>query len=132
MRAIGWFYDDQSQSRTRINYQALNTEEFGSVYESLLELHPQISGSGANLRFSLGGVAGSERKTSGSYYTPEDLVRLLILSALLPVIRDRLSKATTQQEKGKPYWRFGCWTPPAVAAISCWQRHAGWLWSWRG
>jgi hypothetical protein len=99
VRAIGWFYDEQSQSRTRINYQALNTEEFGSVYESLLELHPQISGSGANLRFSLGGVAGSERKTSGSYYTPEDLVRLLILSALLPVIRDRLSKATTQQEK---------------------------------
>jgi hypothetical protein len=99
VRAIGWFYDEQSQSRTRINYQALNTEEFGSVYESLLELHPQISGSGASLRFSLGGVAGSERKTSGSYYTPEDLVRLLILSALLPVIRDRLSKATTQQEK---------------------------------
>jgi hypothetical protein len=99
VRAIGWFYDEQSQSRTRINYQALNTEEFGSVYESLLELHPQINGSGANLRFSLGGVAGSERKTSGSYYTPEDLVRLLILSALLPVIRDRLSKATTQQEK---------------------------------
>ena len=99
VRAIGWFYDEQSQSRTRINYQALNTEEFGSVYESLLELHPQINGSGATLRFSLGGVAGSERKTSGSYYTPEDLVRLLILSALLPVIRDRLSKATTQQEK---------------------------------
>ncbi|CAK6700545.1 Eco57I restriction-modification methylase domain-containing protein [Synechococcus sp. CBW1107] len=99
VRAIGWFYDEQSQSRTRINYQALNTEEFGSVYESLLELHPQINGSGATLRFSLGGVAGSERKTSGSYYTPEDLVRLLILSALLPVIRYRLSKATTQQEK---------------------------------
>jgi len=99
VRAIGWFYDEQSQSRTRINYQALNTEEFGSVYESLLELHPQIRGSGANMRFSLGGVAGSERKTSGSYYTPEDLVRLLILSALLPVIRDRLSDATTQEEK---------------------------------
>jgi len=99
VRAIGWFYDDQSQSRTRINYQALNTEEFGSVYESLLELHPQISGSGASLRFSLGGVAGSERKTSGSYYTPEELVRLLILSALLPVIRDRLSQASSQEEK---------------------------------
>jgi hypothetical protein len=99
VRAIGWFYDEQSQSRTRINYQALNTEEFGSVYESLLELHPQISGSGASLRFSLGGVAGSERKTSGSYYTPEELVRLLILSALLPVIRDRLSQAGSPEEK---------------------------------
>jgi hypothetical protein len=105
VRAIGWFYDEQSQSRTRINYAAMNTEEFGSVYESLLELHPQVRSVGGGLRFSLGGVAGSERKTSGSYYTPEDLVRLLILSALLPVIADRLetarrlSKATTQQEQ---------------------------------
>jgi hypothetical protein len=101
VRAIGWFYDEQSQSRTRINYAAMNTEEFGSVYESLLELHPQVRSVGGGLRFSLGGVAGSERKTSGSYYTPEDLVRLLILSALLPVIRDRLSKATTPEEKEK-------------------------------
>ena len=99
VRAIGWFYEEQSQSRTRINYAAMNTEEFGSVYESLLELHPQVRTVGGGLRFSLGGVAGSERKTSGSYYTPEDLVRLLILSALLPVIRDRLSKATTPEEK---------------------------------
>lgn len=99
VRAIGWFYDEQSQSRTRINYQAMNTEEFGSVYESLLELHPQVRGSGGSLRFSLGGVAGSERKTSGSYYTPDDLVRLLIHSALLPVISDRLSKADTIEAK---------------------------------
>jgi hypothetical protein len=99
VRAIGWFYDEQSQSRTRINYQALNTEEFGSVYESLLELHPQIRPQGPSLTFSLDGVAGSERKTSGSYYTPEDLVRLLINSALLPVIRDRLNQATSHEEK---------------------------------
>ena len=52
VRAIGWFYDEQSQSRTRINYAAMNTEEFGSVYESLLELHPQIRPQGGALRFS--------------------------------------------------------------------------------
>jgi hypothetical protein len=101
VRAIGWFYDEQSQSRTRINYAAMNTEEFGSVYESLLELHPQIRPQGGALRFSLGGVAGSERKTSGSYYTPEDLVRLLILSALLPVIRERVGRASTMEDKAQ-------------------------------
>ena len=101
VRAIGWFYDEQSQSRTRINYAAMNTEEFGSVYESLLELHPQIRPQGGALRFSLGGVAGSERKTSGSYYTPEDLLRLLILSALLPVIRERVGRATTIEDKAQ-------------------------------
>lgn len=53
------------------------------------------------MRFSLGGVAGSERKTSGSYYTPEDLLRLLILSALLPVIRERVGRATTIEDKAQ-------------------------------
>lgn len=101
VRAIGWFYDEQSQSRTRINYAAMNTEEFGSVYESLLELHPQIRTVGSGLQFSLGGVAGSERKTSGSYYTPEELVRLLILSALLPVIRERVGRASTIEGKAQ-------------------------------
>ncbi len=101
VRAIGWFYDEQSQSRTRINYAAMNTEEFGSVYESLLQLHPQIRPQSGATRFSLGGVAGSERKTSGSYYTPEDLVRLLILSALLPVIRERVGRATPIEDKAQ-------------------------------
>jgi len=66
-----------------------------------LQLHPQIRPQSGALRFSLGGVAGSERKTSGSYYTPEDLVRLLILSALLPVIRERVGRATTIEDKAQ-------------------------------
>jgi hypothetical protein len=99
VKAIGWFFDEQSQSRTRINYRDLNTEEFGSVYESLLELHPQINRSGGIWRLVLGGGAGSDRKTTGSYYTPDGLVQELIKSALLPVIRERLKNATTAEEK---------------------------------
>lgn len=99
VKAIGWFFDEQSQSRTRINYRDLNTEEFGSVYESLLELHPQINRSGGIWRLVLGGGAGSDRKTTGSYYTPDALVQELIKSALLPVIRERLKNATTAEEK---------------------------------
>ncbi len=99
VKAIGWFFDEQSQSRTRINYRDLNTEEFGSVYESLLELHPLINSSGGIWRLVLGGGAGSDRKTTGSYYTPDGLVQELIKSALLPVIRERLKNATTAEEK---------------------------------
>ena len=99
VKAIGWFFDEQSQSRTRINYRDLNTEEFGSVYESLLELHPLINRSGGIWRLVLGGGAGSDRKTTGSYYTPDGLVQELIKSALLPVIRERLKNATTAEEK---------------------------------
>jgi len=103
IRAIGWF--QAGDTLTRVNYRDLNTEELGSVYEGLLELHPQLERSGGGWQLSYGGGAGSDRKTTGSYYTPDSLVQLLIVSALLPVIADRLetasrlSKATTQQEK---------------------------------
>ena len=97
IRAIGWF--QAGDTLTRVNYRDLNTEELGSVYEGLLELHPQLERVGGSWQLSYGGGAGSDRKTTGSYYTPDQLVQLLIVSALLPVIADRLSKATTPQEK---------------------------------
>jgi hypothetical protein len=84
---------------TRVNYRDLNTEELGSVYEGLLELHPQLERAGGGWQLSYGGGAGSDRKTTGSYYTPDSLVQLLIVSELLPVIADRLSKASTPEEK---------------------------------
>jgi hypothetical protein len=97
IRAIGWF--QAGDTLTRVNYRDINTEELGSVYEGLLELHPQLERAGGSWQLSYGGGAGSDRKTTGSYYTPDQLVQLLIVSALLPVIADRLNKATTQQEK---------------------------------
>ncbi|QNG26150.1 N-6 DNA methylase [Synechococcus sp. HK01-R] len=99
IKAIGWF--DADGSFTRVRYRDLNTEELGSVYEGLLELHPQLKQQGSQWQLSYGGGAGSDRKTTGSYYTPDALVQGLIKSALIPVIDDRLSKADgpTEQEQ---------------------------------
>ena len=80
-------YEQKSQLR-RVNYGALDVEELGSVYESLLEFHPQVSQREGVWEFRL--VTGSDRKTTGSYYTPPELVGQLIKSALEPVIADRL------------------------------------------
>lgn len=44
-------------------------------------------------------VTGSDRKTTGSYYTPPELVGQLIKSALEPVIADRLKEVKTQPEQ---------------------------------
>lgn len=86
---------------SRINYRDMDTEEFGSVYESLLELIPQLHTAG-QWRFSFIGDAedeeaagGHARKLSGSYYTPDSLVQELIQSALVPVIADRLKANPT-------------------------------------
>ncbi|MEG3124881.1 Eco57I restriction-modification methylase domain-containing protein [Sphingomonas sp. GB1N7] len=70
--------------RTRINWRDMKTEELGSVYESLLEIRPFLAPNGD---FTLdSGAKGNDRKTSGSYYTPDSLVETLLDSALDPVL----------------------------------------------
>jgi hypothetical protein len=83
-------YQDKEQLR-RVNYGALDVEELGSVYESLLDFHPQIIQKQGIYQFAL--VFGSDRKTTGSYYTPPQLVQQLIKTALEPVIEAKLQEA---------------------------------------
>jgi hypothetical protein len=81
-----------------VDYKNLGAEELGGVYESLLALTPQVSADGA--RFSFAEFAGSERKTSGSYYTPDSLVQCLLDSALDPVVEEAIKgKTGTEAEK---------------------------------
>jgi len=77
--------------RWPVDFRNLGSEELGSVYESLLELHPEVNLDAPS--FNLRVAAGSERKTTGSYYTPTALINELLDSALEPVIRDRLQAA---------------------------------------
>ena len=88
---------EQKQRLRRVNYGALDVEELGSIYESLLDFHPQVVQRQGIYSFEL--VTGSERKTTGSYYTPPELVGQLIKSALEPVIEQKLLEAATKEEQ---------------------------------
>ena len=78
-----------------IDYRNMGAEELGSVYESLLELVPEVDLHARRFGFvgitSAGSTAGNDRKLTGSYYTPDSLVQELIKSALDPVIEQRLA-----------------------------------------
>jgi type I restriction-modification system DNA methylase subunit len=101
IRALAFF--QTGGALARVNFRDMGTEELGSVYESLLELHPQVETGTTPWRFgfvgdsSEVGARGSERKLSGSYYTPEPLVQELIKSALEPVI-----ERTTREHRADP------------------------------
>jgi N-6 DNA Methylase len=70
-----------------VNWRDMETEELGSVYESLLELTPRLTEDGRGFAFAEGGEGkGHARKTTGSYYTPDSLVQALLDSALDPVL----------------------------------------------
>ncbi len=94
IRHLSTFQD--GKERRRVNYAALDVEELGSVYESLLEYQPHVALEPAPA-FEL--VTGSERKQTGSYYTPPSLVHELVESALVPVLHDRLKGALTGEQR---------------------------------
>jgi len=94
-------YVDKSKLLRRVNYSSLDVEELGSVYESLLDFHPQITQRQGKYEFEL--VYGSDRKTTGSFYTPPQLVQQLIKTALEPVIEDKLRKAEEQTNNSNNY-----------------------------
>lgn len=87
--------------RVKINYSSLDVEEFGSVYEGILEMRavviPNVANSSWNFKFGY----GLDRQSTSSYYTRPDLVQSLIKTTLEPVIQERIAKCQTNDEKIK-------------------------------
>jgi len=83
---LSWLTDKSGM--VPVNWRAMETEELGSVYESLLELQPQLADDGRSLTFASDAAEqmGNQRKTTGSYYTPDSLVQALLDTALDPVL----------------------------------------------
>ena len=88
LRSLGLYQNPQNNQLIRVNYAALNVEEFGSVYEGLLEYEPFIVSSGTIPGFAF--KRGDERAATGSHYTPDDLVQPLIKHSLDHLIAERL------------------------------------------
>ncbi len=95
LRNLSLFTNPITGQRMRVNYAALNVEEFGSVYEGLLEYDPQILDVDGKMEFSF--VAGDDRAASGSHYTPDELVQPLIKHSLDYIIADKLREPDPQQ-----------------------------------
>lgn len=88
---LAWLRDTPNAPLTRVNWRDMGSEELGSIYESLLELTPQLAHDNRHFSFLEGAATkGNARKISGSYYTPDSLVQELLDSALEPVIADKL------------------------------------------
>lgn len=83
---LSWLADKNGM--VPVNWRAMETEELGSVYESLLELQPQLGDDGKTLVFASEAAEqkGNQRKTTGSYYTPDSLVQALLDTVLDPVL----------------------------------------------
>jgi|JFJP01.1.fsa_nt_gi hypothetical protein len=88
IKALGYF-ENQNNVQIAVNYGGLDVEEFGSVYEGLLELQLKIEPVAGSSRFSCTYAGSEERSKSGSHYTPDELVQPLIKHSLDYLLDDR-------------------------------------------
>ena len=88
-------FTQHREGRRPVDYRNLGSEELGSVYESLLELHPNLNPERGT--FELATAAGHERKLTGSYYTPSSLVNCLLDSALEPILGEAARKPAPER-----------------------------------
>ncbi|WP_312322511.1 Eco57I restriction-modification methylase domain-containing protein [Soonwooa sp.] len=84
-------FENENKQTVRVNYADLDVEEFGSVYEGLLEFEPVVEQH--QFRFK----QGDDRSSSGSHYTPEELVKPLITHSLDYIIADKLKEADPEK-----------------------------------
>lgn len=110
IKALGYFENDK-QLLIAVNYGGLDVEEFGSVYKGLLELKLKMEPVPGSELFSCSFDKSSERSSSGSHYTPEELVQPLIKHSLDYIIEERLKNPekyiSTEQRKSLPFGEVG-------------------------
>jgi hypothetical protein len=90
LRSLSLYQNPDTGQTIRVNYAALNVEEFGSVYEGLLEFEPIFLRNGSKVEFAFS--QGDERAATGSHYTPDDLVQPLLKHSLDHLIAEKLKE----------------------------------------
>jgi len=96
LRQLTLFTNPVTGQLMRVNYGALNVEEFGSVYQGLLEFEPQVTLIEGKWHFAF--AQGDARSATGSHYTPDELVQPLIKHSLEHLIEQRLQEARSKIE----------------------------------
>ena len=76
-------FENTPEGRKYINYRNLSVQQLGSIYERLLEYEVARDGDGVAVQPNI-----FARKGSGSYYTPDDLVQLILTETLEPLVEE--------------------------------------------
>ncbi len=95
VRALAQIDDPVTGLPRPVDYRNLDSEELGGMYEGLLAYTPRYHAD--ERAFTLEVSTGNDRKKSGSYYTPSDLIALVLDEALNPLIDESIRESDPQQ-----------------------------------
>lgn len=86
----------EGDRRLYINFRDLSVRDLGSIYERLLEFEPVMRDADDALTVRPNPFA---RKGSGSYYTPDELVELIVQRAVGPLVEERTAAFAARAEE---------------------------------
>lgn len=95
VRALSQINDPVTGLPRTVDYRNLDSEELGGMYEGLLAYTPRYHAD--ERTFTLDVSTGNERKKSGSYYTPSELIALVLDEALDPLIDEAVRDADAER-----------------------------------
>jgi N-6 DNA Methylase len=95
VRALSQIDDPVTGLPRPVDYRNLDSEELGGMYEGLLAYTPRYHAD--ERAFTLDVSTGNERKKSGSYYTPSDLIALVLGEALDPLIDEAVRSSDPER-----------------------------------
>ena len=87
-------HTESSAGRRFVNYRDMTVQQLGSIYERLLEREPARD-AGGQIVVRPNSYA---RKDSGSYYTPQPLVDLIVERTLDPLLQERRAAFQTKAD----------------------------------
>ena len=87
---------DTPSGRRRIAYHDLGVEQLGAVYERVLEHEPVATRTGIVLRRT-----STERKATGSFYTPRSITEFLVRRTLHPLVANRPARRHPGAARGR-------------------------------
>ena len=87
-------FERTETGRRYINYRDLSVQQLGSIYERLLEHEVIRAGGAVDIRPNI-----FARRGSGSYYTPDDLVTLIVRETISPLVADRMETFSAKLEE---------------------------------
>lgn len=91
--------EDQKGNRFFLDYAGLETRHLGEIYEHLLEQHLSIENNKIIKQSSL-----NERKLTGSYYTPPDIVDYIVKTAIGPLVKEIVERYTKPSDQIDHFW----------------------------
>jgi hypothetical protein len=115
------YFENENGVLIAVNYGGLDVEEFGSVYEGLLELKLEVKKIEGSDQYSCSFDTSNERGKSGSHYTPEELVQPLIKHSLEYLIEDRVKPY--QQKKTSKEATVQSLLNLKIADVACGSGH---------